>query len=321
MPFLNHDHLDYITKDLQYRGVVLENFQDEVIDHVCSAVEKEMETGKRFIDAYAGVLKSFGYTDGLLQTQSQTLKSDISNPRVMVKNYLKIAMRNLSRHKFYTMINIAGLALGIASCLLIILYVSYELSYDRYHTKAHRIYRVNGEIKFGGTHYKLAVAPAPLGHTIVDEYPEVNACVRFRNRGTSLVKTETGTESFRENRLAWVDSTFFKIFSVQVLSGDPATALTEPNSIAISESIAKKYFNGNALGKSLILDNETNAKVTAVFEDMKPNSHFRLDFWWQCPGWKTRKARTFSATITTRICCSAMGRTCPGSTKSFRSLC
>jgi putative ABC transport system permease protein len=278
MSFLNNDHFDYITKDLQYRGVVLENFQDEVVDHVCSAVEKEMESGKRFIDAYSSVLKSFGYTDGLLKTQSQTLKSDISTRRLMVKNYLKIALRNLSRHKFYTMINISGLALGIASCLLIILYVSYELSYDRYHAKADRIYRVNGEIKFGGTHYRLAVAPAPLGDAIVDEYPEVESFVRFRNRGTSLVKTEGGTESFRENRLVWVDSTFFKFFSVNVLSGDPETALQEPNSIAISESAAKKYFNGNALGKSLIIDNETNAKVTAVFEDMRPNSHFRMEF-------------------------------------------
>src|SRR5688500_16353394 len=113
---LTPDHIDYIIKDLQYRGVVLEGFQDEVIDHVCSAVETEMEKGKRFIDAYGYVLKTFGHSRGLRETQKETLLSENQTTRLMLRNYLKIALRNLSRQRFYSLINIAGLALGISAC-------------------------------------------------------------------------------------------------------------------------------------------------------------------------------------------------------------
>src|SRR5687768_3917576 len=110
---LNNEHIDYIIKDLRYRGVVLENFEDEVIDHVCSAVETEMEKGKRFYDAYCDVIKNFGYTEGLRKTQRETLQFENSTSTIMLRNYLKIAFRNLSKYRFYTSINVVGLAIGV----------------------------------------------------------------------------------------------------------------------------------------------------------------------------------------------------------------
>jgi putative ABC transport system permease protein len=278
MAFLNNEHIAYIIKDLHYRGIVLENFQGEVIDHVCSAVEVKMSDGLRFIDAYQQVLKSFGHTVGLRNTQTEILKFNNPSPRLMLRNYLKIALRNLAKQRFYSIINVSGLALGVAACLLIVLYVTNELSYDRHYENAGRIYRINGEIKFGGNHYQLAVAPAPMGPILAEEYPEVEAAVRFRSRGSYLVKTENGTESFREHNVVWVDSTFFKIFTVPVTEGDPVSALGQPNSLAISETTAKKYFNStDVLGKTLILDNQLNGKITAVYKDMPVTGHFRYD--------------------------------------------
>ncbi len=275
---LSDDHIAYIIKDLNYRGIVLDGFQDEMIDHVCSAVECEMEKGNRFIDAYHEVLKSFGHTAGLRQTQKQTLQVENQKTKIMLKNYLTIALRNLRKQGFYSFINIAGLAVGVAACLVIVLFILDELSYDKYNVKADRIYRVNNEIKFGGNHYRMTYSSAPIAHALQQDYPEIEAAVRFRSYGSYLVKTNEASENIKEQHVMWTDSTFFKIFSVNVLEGDANTALKEPASIAISKKTANKYFpNGNALGQSMILDNKYNAKVTAVFEDIPSASHFHFD--------------------------------------------
>lgn len=278
MAQLNSQHIDYIIKDLTYRGIILEGFRDEVIDHVCSAVEAELEKGVRFIDAYHHVLRSFGHTAGLHKTQQQTLRYENQKTKIMFKNYLTIALRSLAKHRFYSFVNVAGLATGVAACLVIVLFIRNELSYDRHHENANRIYRVNGEIKFGNTHYKLAVSPAPIADALMHEYPEVESAVRFRQRGAYLVKPSEQADNIRENGVIWADSTFFKIFSVPVISGNAGNALKEPNSIAVSRKIAEKFFpGGNALGQALILDNRWNEKITAVFEDMPQTGHFHFD--------------------------------------------
>ena len=271
-------HINYIIKDLHYRGLVYEPLQDELIDHICSSVETEMATGKKFLDAYQAVLKSFGHTKGLRKTQHQTIQSTHSITLLMLKNYLIIAMRNLRKHSFYSFINILGLAIGVAACLVIVLFIVDELQYDKYNKKADRIYRIHNEIKFGGNHMLLTTTSAPTGSTLQQDYPEIEATVRFRGVGSYLVKPEGGTENIKENDVIWTDSTFFKVFSVKVLEGNPNTALKEPASIAISKTTADKYFPGqSALGKSLILDNKYNAKVTAVYEDIPAASHFHFD--------------------------------------------
>ncbi len=273
---LSAEHIDYIQKDLLYRGIVHDGLQDEFLDHICSAVEAQMATGIRFIDAYHQVLKSFGYTAGLRQAQELTLIAENSKTKLMLKNYFTIAIRNLKKHRFYTSINVAGLSLGVAICFIILLFVFYELSYDRHFDKAERIYRINSKIVFGGFDHDMTYAPAPLAATLVSEFPEVEAAIRFRERGSYLIKRND--DNIKETRVIWTDKDFFKIFSVPVLEGNPEKALSEPNTIAISKHIADKFFvNESALGQTLILDNNISVKVGAVYEPMPANSHFHFD--------------------------------------------
>lgn len=195
----------------------------------------------------------------------------------MLKNYFKTAIRNLTKNKFYTSINIIGLAVGIATCLLILLYVVDELSYDKYNVNADRIYRVNNEVKFGDNHFDLAVAPAMMGPTIVKELPEVKQYTRLRSYGSFLVKKVN--TNLRENRVAYGDSTLFEVFTLPMIEGDPKTALVEPHSVVITESMAEKYFNNtDVIGKNLIINDTGNYKITGVIKDIPAQSHFNFDF-------------------------------------------
>lgn len=195
----------------------------------------------------------------------------------MLRNYFKIAFRNLWKNKGYSAINIFGLAAGLATCLLIILYVWDELSYDKFHEKADRIYRVNSDIKFGGTDMKLTVSSDPMGATLKRDYPQVEQFTRiYASEGSKLIKK--GNEFINEPRIAYVDSTFFDVFSFPLISGNPKTALNDPNTAVISETGAKKYFGSTDVVGKLIETNEKTAfKITAVMKDMPANSHFIFD--------------------------------------------
>ncbi|WP_375444090.1 ABC transporter permease [uncultured Fibrella sp.] len=198
----------------------------------------------------------------------------------MLTNYIKIAWRSLNNQRGFTFINIVGLALGIACCLLISLYVLDELSYDRFNEKADRIYRVNSDIKFGGNDMHYAVAPDPMGPTLKANYPQVEAYTRLHYRGNWLVKRAGSTANTRENDIIFADSTLFDVFTLPLVAGaDPGKALAIPNSVVISESAARRYFGaGNAVGQTLIFNNKDAYTVTAVMRDMPTNSHFRTDF-------------------------------------------
>jgi putative ABC transport system permease protein len=198
----------------------------------------------------------------------------------MYRNYIKIAWRNLLKNKTFSLINIFGLAIGLACFVLIALYVLDELSYDRFYPDAARIYRVHSDIRFGGTDLVMAVSSDPFGATLKKDYPEVEQFVRlYASDGRKFIKR--GTETIIENRVAHADSTYFDMFSRPILAGNAQTALNEPNTVAISRSAAEKYFNtSEALGQTLEvgLSEKTSYKVTAVFEDMPSNSHFHFDF-------------------------------------------
>ncbi len=195
----------------------------------------------------------------------------------MFKNFLKIAWRNLRRNQSYAVINILGLAIGVACCLLILLWVADELSYDQWNAKADRTYRTAAEINFGGSHRNYAVCPAPLAAALRADFPEVETAVRFRNYGPSLVKREV--QNFKELNIFYTDSTVFDVFSIELTQGAPKNCLAAPNTVAISESMAHKYFQGeNPVGKDLTFDDRTKLTVTGVFKDMPHNSHFTSDF-------------------------------------------
>ncbi|TNE59260.1 MAG: ABC transporter permease [Bacteroidetes bacterium] len=198
----------------------------------------------------------------------------------MLYNYLKITIRNLRKYKAFTLINIAGLAIGVACCMLILLFVVYELAYDKWNPNADRIFRPVTEIQFGGSHFDLAVTGSPIGPDMKQQFPEVEAYCRFRQYGSYLVKREgEDQQNIREEDALTVDSSFFQVFPVQVLEGDPRTCLTQPKSLAISKSRAIKYFGAlqMAIGQTLILDNKENWVVRAVYEDLPPTTHFKAD--------------------------------------------
>ena len=194
----------------------------------------------------------------------------------MIKKYFKSAFRNLLKNKFYSSINIIGLAVGLATCLLILLYVLDELSYDKYNINADRIYRVNNEIKFGDNHLDMATCPALLGPTMVNEFPEVEQYTRIRWYGSFFVKKNN--ENIKEARVGFADSTLFDVFTLPMINGNPKTALKEPHSLVITEKIAKKYFNtANAVGETMLINDTGYYKVTGVIENIPMQSHFNFD--------------------------------------------
>ena len=195
----------------------------------------------------------------------------------MFKNYFKIAWRNLTTNRSHALINLLGLAIGIACCLLILLWVVDELSYDRWNEKADRTYRIAPEINFGGSHRHYAVAPAPLAEALRADFPEVETAVRFRDYGKSLVKRDV--QNFNEPNIIYCDSTLFSVFSLKMVKGNAKTALAPPNTVVINETTAQKYFpNDDPIGKTLTFDNRRDYTVTGIIEDMPANSHFNFDF-------------------------------------------
>ncbi len=199
----------------------------------------------------------------------------------MIRNYFKIAWRNLLKNKGFTIINITGLSLGIGCFIMITMFVTDELSYDRYHKKANRIYRINSDLKFGGTEMNMAVTSDPMGAALKNDYPEVEEFVRFyATQGSKLIKK--GSEFINEIAVTHADSTLFNVFTLPVVVGDTRTALNEPNTVVITRTAAKRYFGApnKALGQMLETDDNdrTLYKVTAVIEDIPKNSHFNFDF-------------------------------------------
>ena len=195
----------------------------------------------------------------------------------MIINYFKVALRNMSRHKVYSFINILGLAIGLTACILILLYLQWELSYDRWNEKADRIYRVGihgilGENEFNGT-----VACAPLAKTLMADYPEVESAARIRNYGFPVLRYKD--KVFSEEKYFYADTTFFDIFSITFIMGDSKTCLSESNTLILTESMWHKYFGEeNPIGKIINSDNRRDWKVTAVIKDFPENSHFHPDF-------------------------------------------
>ena len=196
----------------------------------------------------------------------------------MIKNYLTIAFRNLLREKGYSFINISGLAIGIASSILILLFVQDELSYDRHHEHAGNIYRVCMNASMQGSSLVAPITPAPMAATLIADFPEVRNAVRFFNfDATPIIRN--GDRSYIERNFVWADSTVFDVFTYNMIRGDKRNALNRPNTMVITESSARKYFGDeDPLGQILEMGNErTHYEVTGIIEDPPSNSHFSFD--------------------------------------------
>ncbi len=195
----------------------------------------------------------------------------------MFRNYLAVAFRSLWKNKATTFINVICLSIGIATSILIFIFVYNELSYDSFHSRADRIYRVAVKGKFAGNEFDQAITAQPMAAALLNDYPEIENVVRMRKYGDWLVTYED--KKYHEENFAFADSTFFEIFDFKLLLGDPHTVLDQPRSVVLSESTAKKYFGDeNPLGKMIKLERDTVlTKVTGVMEDVPPNSHIHFD--------------------------------------------
>lgn len=194
----------------------------------------------------------------------------------MIRNYLKIAFRNLWRHKIFSLINIMGLAVGMTACFLIFLYVSFELSYDSFHNKADRIYRIVTDIKTPTEVINFDRPAWAVPANVKDEFPEVESFVRIAE---DQVLVRKGDIKFQEENAAWADSSFFHVFDFKLLKGNPQTALKDQFSIVFSETAAKKYFGKeDPIGQTVLISGDAHpATVTGIMKDIPENSQIKAD--------------------------------------------
>ena len=194
----------------------------------------------------------------------------------MFRNHLVTAVRNLSRRKGYAFINIFGLALGLTSCILIMLWVMQQISYDRFHERSDDIYRVATRLSLGGSPRAGATTSPPMGPAILAETPEVLQAVRFSSAQTAEVRFER--KVFNEDQIRYADSTFFSLFSFSIKIGETEGALSAPYTVVLTEETAERYFGDrDPIGRLLKFDNDHEYRVTAVMADVPVNSHFDFD--------------------------------------------
>ncbi|MGB5274413.1 MAG: ABC transporter permease, partial [Flavobacteriaceae bacterium] len=194
----------------------------------------------------------------------------------MFKNHIKIAWRSLKKQPFLTFLNTFGLAIGMAGGLLIALYINDELSYDKMFPDADRIHRVNADIKFGGDAREFAVTPAPMAAALMNDFSEVELVTRFRTRGSALVRKSDSEDNAKEERTTYVDPTFFDMFGIKMLAGNPENALKDPNTLVMTKTAAEKHFGiANAVWQSVLLNNEETYTVAGVIDDFPKNSFLR----------------------------------------------
>lgn len=194
----------------------------------------------------------------------------------MLGTLTNTALRNLLKNKTVSFINIAGLAVGLASCITILAYIGYELSYDRFHEKAGRVYR--GVIKVTSENeWETSPQMVPaVGPSLMEDFPEIEKTVRFRTPEDRYLGYND--RSYFVKNVLYSDSTLFDVFSFSLLQGNPEQALAAPFSIVLSEQTARKIFgNENALGKTVLLDNKDLLTVTGIVEDAPANSHIQFD--------------------------------------------
>jgi len=192
-------------------------------------------------------------------------------------SFFKLFFRNSMRNKAFTLLNILGLAIGMACFIIIMLWVKAELSYDKYNQAADRIFRINMYSKINGYEGTSNYCPSPLSGALLKDYPEVEKAVRFRNYGKAIIKYSN--ISYAEERIIYADSSVFGVFTIPVIKGNPSLALNAPNTIALSESMATKYFGTeDPINKILRIDNNSDYRVTVIYKDIPSASHFHFDF-------------------------------------------
>ncbi len=194
----------------------------------------------------------------------------------MVLQKLQFTLRNFRNHKLFTFVNITGLTIGIVAASFIFLYISYELSFDRFHKNSDRIYRVYSTFTMGGVEEAWVQTPNPLGPFLQNKFPEIEKTVRITRLDKGLVSA--GDKNFYENRIVLVDSTIFDVFTLPLIVGNQARVLAQPNGVVISESTAEKYFGKyDPIGKTLRFNRSIDLTVTGIMKNIPGNTHLQFD--------------------------------------------
>lgn len=203
-------------------------------------------------------------------------KFNNSNTTAMFKNYVKVSWRNLKRQPFFTALNTFGLAIGMAGGLLISLFIYDELSFDKMFTDSEQIYRVNIDNKIGGEVNKFAAVSGPLAEVMVRDFPHADLITRFRNTDSKLIRQVNADHNVKEDKVVGADTSFFKMFGLDLILGDKKSALREANSLVLTRTAAEKHFGLNdALGQEMLLDNDEVYLVTGIMEDLPKNSFLK----------------------------------------------
>lgn len=209
---------------------------------------------------------------------------EISKRNIMIRNNLKTAYRSLVKNSAFTLLNMFGLSVGLATCLLIVFYVTDELGYDKYNEHADRIYRIGLDVKLNGNVNQYATSEEPLPAAIKGVFPEIEQMTRMIDaQGLFLSPLKfyfrKGDENIQEKKVVFTESSLFKVFTLPMTDGSTANVLDAPHSAVITESTAKKYFNRtNVVGQMLTINDTSTYKITGVIKDVPEQSHFHYDF-------------------------------------------
>jgi putative ABC transport system permease protein len=200
----------------------------------------------------------------------------------MIANYIKIARRNFVRQKLFTALNVIGLAVGIAASILIFQYVTYEKSFDAFHTRANDIYRINYKVWHNGRlNIESAAAVPAVGPALKNNFEEVEEFTRLYPVGGVMTyqSTSRGPVSFHEEKMPYAEPNVFNVFDFKIINGDPKTSLKDPNKAMLSQRAARKYFgNEDPIGKIITRNGNESYEITGIFEDVPENSHIKFDF-------------------------------------------
>lgn len=268
-------------KTLRKNQAIEDGYLAELESHLRDEWEIQNQKGVPGEEAFQKSLDQIGQADSIGAEYFKTDTLNLSgrppwNPSrfmpVLVLNYLKVAFRRMRRYKGHSFINIFGLAVGMAACTLMLIWVQDELSYDRFHKNADQIYRIDTEDSGGGKTFILAGSPAPLGQAMLNSMPELLQACRVQ-AGWSGWDLHRGDDRFTEEYLAAVDPSFFEIFSFPFISGDPETALKDRYSIVLTENLAHKIFGEEDPMGKIVQMSETDMTVTGIIEDIPRNSH------------------------------------------------
>lgn len=218
----------------------------------------------------------FWYMFQIIKSIPSFLGNSVRWGIIMFKNHMKITLRTIRRHKGFSFINIVGLAVGMACIIIVMLWVRYELSFERHHEKAERIFRIASESHAFPPPTKMVVTPPPMAKALVQEFPEIETSARL-SRGGGKKIFSSGNHHFFESFYA-VDPSFFQVFTFEFVEGDPSSALSDPYSIVLSEDQARKFFDTeNAVGRVVLFDEKTDLTVRGVIKNIPSNSHLTRD--------------------------------------------